>query len=101
MPRPKFISNEDIARFNKNIDNDSNLPPIIKGNEVIREVCMAGLYLGEELEKLKCPDEFIIRIIYSAGRLSFGKDPWDIHLKMLEDFKSNNLEYETDYNLLN
>jgi hypothetical protein len=99
MSRPEFVTNEDVARWSDNIDNDSNLSEALTQNPIIRELCFAGLWLGEELQKLECPDEMIVRIQYTAGKLSFGRDPWETHQKTLESYKLNELEYESESKL--
>jgi hypothetical protein len=94
MSRPEFVTNEDILRWSENIDNDDNIPAVVKDSAIIREVCYAGLWLAEELEKLNCTEDIITRIQFTAGRLSFGRDPWQVHQKMLEDYKNKELEFE-------
>lgn len=101
MNRPTFISSEDIARWSENIDNDPNLPSYVAQEPIIREVCYAGLWLAEELDKLGCPKNFIQRIQFTAGRLSFGRDTWQVHQDMLENYKQNKLTYEVDSSELN
>lgn len=96
MSRPEFITNEDITRWSDNIDNDPNISVGLAQSALIREVCYAGLWLCEQLEELNCPEELILRIQYTAGKLSFGRDAWEVHIKMLEDYKSDTLEYEID-----
>jgi hypothetical protein len=96
MPRPEFITNEDISRWSENLDNDENLSEALRQNPVIREVCYAGIWLYEELEKLLCPPEMITRIQYTAGKLSFGRDPWVVHQEMVQAYQDNTLDYEVD-----
>jgi hypothetical protein len=59
------------------------------------------LYLVEQLMKLECPNELITRIQFTAGKISFGRDPWEVHLKILEDYKNNKLDFDTDPENLN
>ena len=92
----KYVTEEKIAQYDKNIDEDTYLPSSLKKNPNIREVCRAGLYLYEELEKLNCPDSLITRIQWTAGKLSFNKDPWEIHSSMIEEYKNNSLVLEKD-----
>ena len=99
--RPEFVTSDDIKRWDDNIDNDPNLIDDIKNEPIIRELCYAGLYLSEQLDKLECPPEFIFRIQYSAGRASFGHDPWEVHQKFLESYKLNELDFEIDLDNLN
>jgi hypothetical protein len=101
MPRPEIVTNEDIARWSEEIDNDKNLSPTLAQNPIIREVCYAGLWLAEELEKLQCPEEIMTRIRFTAGSLSYGRDIWEIHQMILDKFISNELEFEDDDSELN
>lgn len=96
MNRPEFVSSEDIDRWSKNIDNDPNILKSIASSPIIREVCYAGLWLSEQLEKLKCPEHLIIRIQHAAGGLSFGRDIWEVHQQVLESYKNNELEFEIE-----
>lgn len=101
MPRPERVTNEDISRWDEIIEKDEILPSEVKQNPVIREVCYAGQWLSEELEKVGCPEEFVVRITYTAGQLCFGRDIWEVHQDMLKAFINNELEYEPDYNEVN
>lgn len=94
MPRPNFIKEEDIKRWSDSIDNDPNIPKDISNFTVIKEVCIAGLWMSEELQKLNCPESLIVRIQYTAGKISFGKDPWDVHQQILNNFINNKLDFE-------
>lgn len=101
MSRPEFVSSADIVRWSTAIDNDKSLPPNLSKSPVIREVCFAGLWLSEQLENLGCPDSLIVRIQYTAGKVSFGKDTWEIHQQFLEGYKNNTLDFATDTDNLN
>lgn len=96
MPRPDFVTGENLARWSENLDSDPNLPQDLIQSPIVREVCYAGLFLIEELEKLQCPESIIIRIQFTAGKLSFGRDAWDVHLKLLDDYKNNQLVFEEE-----
>ena len=95
MPRPDYVTEEDIIRWSKIIEEDKTASVMAK-SAIIREVCYAGLYLSEELAKLQCPDSLIVRIQYSAGKASFGKDGWTIHQQFLDGYKNNSLDFELD-----
>lgn len=101
MSRPNSISIEDIARWNHNVNNDPNFPKFLTTSQIIMEVVYAGFWLCEELEKLECPSILITRIQETAGRLSFGRDPWDVSNELLHAFINNNLNYEEDDGLKN
>lgn len=101
MPRPSFITDEDIARWSKELDDSPILSKDMIKSAVIREVCYAGLWLAEQLEKLGCPDELITRIQYSAGKVSFGKDAWDIHQQFLDGYNKNELNFADEPKNLN
>lgn len=94
--RPDFVKDEDISRWSNNIEKDPNMPSFVLSNAIFREVCYSGLYLSEELEKLKCPDEIIVRIQFTAGKLSFGRDPWEVCIDLLNRYKKDELEFESD-----
>ncbi len=94
--RPSFISANDIVRWSKEIDKDSYLTIEMKSSSLIREVCLAGLFLVEELKKISCPSNMIARIQWTAGKMSFGRDIWKIHQEILESYKNNSLTFEED-----
>lgn len=97
MPRPTSVTNEDIARFSENIDNDPNMDPALAESPIIREVCYAGQWIHDKLTELHCDEVLIARIMYTAGALSFGrKDPWTVHQEILSKYLENELEYEDD-----
>src|SRR5580698_8889566 len=100
MGRPEFITNEDILRWNQQIEKD-NIPQAVLDEPVLVEVMYAGLWLVEQLKQLQCPDEHVIRIQYTAGAASFGRDPWEAHLSYLQAYKDNDLEFELDFDNLN
>ena len=96
MPRPDFITEEQIIRWSKEIENDKHLPEDLIKSPVVREVCFSGLWLNDELKKLSCPNDLIFRIQYSAGKASFGKDSWTIHQQFLDGYINNNLDFAVD-----
>lgn len=97
MPRPNTITNEDLDRWSEIIDNDPLVPTSMSQNPIIREVCYAGQWLADKLTELNCPDHLIGRMMYTAGRLCFGrKDPWEVHLDMLNRFVDGTLEFEME-----
>lgn len=99
MPRPSFISNVDIDRWSNLIDEDKTASPELYSSPIIREVCYAGLWLVEQLNLLKCPESIIVRIQWTAGRMSFGEDPWEVHQEILCQYKDNTLVFEADDSL--
>ena len=102
MARPAFITNEDVVRWSKEIENDTNLPKDLIKLPIIREICFAGLWLNEELTKLYCPNSLVERIQSAAASASFGKHNfWDIHQEFLKNYKENKLDFATDKNNLN
>jgi hypothetical protein len=99
MSRPEFITHEEIERWSEKIDKDellASLPADFSQSPIIREVCYAGLWLVESLQNLNCPETIIARIQWQAGALSFGRDTWDVHQQILQDYKDNKLIFETD-----
>lgn len=96
MSRPNFITNEDILRWTDAIDSDPTIPKEMINSPLIREVCYAGAWLSEELEKLQCPEVILVRIQWTAGKMSYGRDPWEVHQMILEGYKNNTLVFESD-----
>jgi len=92
----KYLTSDQLTQFDQIIDRDQNIPSFCKTNEVLREVCRCGLWLASELDKLNCPESLIIRIQWTAGKLSFGKDPWKVHQKILADYQNNSLIFENE-----
>lgn len=93
--RPDFISQNDINKWLEVIKNDESIPKnLFVENEELLEVCLAGLWLCEELDKQSCPAEIMIRVQYTAAQLSYKKDPWEIHQFILKQYNSNNLIFE-------
>lgn len=96
-----FLTDEQLKKYDDNIDNDKNIPDLVKNDPTIREVCRSGLWLVEQLRQLKCPDEYVVRIQYTAGAGSFGREPWEVHMSYLQAYKDNDLEFELDLENLN
>lgn len=97
MPRPDFVTNEDISRWSESIDNDPLMDHNLAQNPIIREVCYAGQWLADKLTELNCPDHLIGRMMWTAGRICFGrKDPWLIHQDILDRFVQGTLEFEME-----
>lgn len=92
MPRPEFVTNEDLQRWSDNIDNDPLMSPGLAQNPLVREVCLAGRWLAEKLRELDCPEHIIGCIMYTAGEICFGRsDPWQVHRDMLDRYANNTL----------
>jgi hypothetical protein len=87
----KFLTDEKLAEYDLQIDNDPYIPREYKENFIIREVCRAGLYLCDALDELGCPHNVITRIQFTAGRLSFGRDPWEVHKYIIDEYRNNRL----------
>lgn len=97
MTRPSFVTQEDLNRWSEIIDNDPLIPTSLAQNAIIREVCYAGQWLADRLTELKCPDNLIGQLMFSAGRLCFGQpDPWIIHQEVLNQYINGTLEFEVD-----
>lgn len=99
MSRPDFVTNEDILRWSEKIDQD--LPKNLASDAIIREVCYAGQWLVEQLQELQVPDEIVARLQYTAGKLSFGRDPWEMHRGLLLAYEDNQLVFEPELEELN
>lgn len=100
MSRPDFITYEDTTRWDEQIREDK-IPEKILEEPLLIEVMYAGLWLTEQLRNLKCPDEYIVRIQYTAGAASFGREPWEIHQYYLDAYKNSELEFDVDPDNLN
>lgn len=98
MSRPESVENEDIIRWSEIIDNDPNISVGLAQSPIIREVMYAGLWLSEQLANINCPDEIITRIQYTAGQLSFGREPWTIHQDLLDRYIKKLLMLEENLN---
>ena len=96
MNRPNFIKTQDIVRWSNFIDSDPYMPKDLLSVPEFREVCYAGMWLIEELEKLQCPESIAVRIQWTAGKASYKNNPWEIHMNMLKDYKKGTLIIESD-----
>lgn len=97
MPRPESVTNEDLSRWSEKIDNDPLVDASMAGNPIVREIMYAGQWLVDRLDELNCPDHLIGRMIWTAGRICFGrKDPWAIHQDILQRFVDGTLEFEEE-----
>ena len=94
--RPNFISKKDIDRWNALITSDKLIPASYKVMPAVMEVCYAGCWLCEKLEDAKCTFDLIARIQYTAAQLSFGRDPWEIHQMIYDQYNSGELEFESE-----
>ena len=92
-----YASPEQIEQYDLLIDNDPYMGDL-KNNPEIREVCRAGLWMCEELSQLNCPEQLIVRIQFTAGKLSYNKNPWEIHNSILQDYKNNKLYIDNKKN---
>lgn len=92
--RPNYITNDDLLRWDRAIDDNPFIPVHMAQNPIIREVCYAGQWLREKLLELQCPEILIGRILFTAGQMCFGNDPWNIHQKILNEFIDGTLEFE-------
>jgi len=97
MPRPSSVTNEDLTKWSEKIDNDPLMDQNLAQNPIVREICYAGQWLADKLTELDCPDHLIGRMMYTAAQICFGrKDPWEIHLEILNRFIDGTLEFEME-----
>ncbi len=89
--RPKFITNEDIVRWDACIDTDTELKDSVgesfaKTPET-REVLYTSLWMTEEMNKMKL-DQLVIAASQNVlGKQSFGADSWQVAEVILDCFK--------------
>ena len=67
----KYLTNEQISEFDKVIDESDIIQSYLKNNPIGRNVCRCGIWLGEELACLDCPEPLISSISCAAGYNSF------------------------------
>lgn len=99
MKRPEFITAEDIQKWADNIDNDPRMkqfPSWTLKSESFREMCYAGLWLAETLDSLGVDVELIRRIQFTAGRMCFGRDPWDVSRFILKAYEDGELDESSE-----
>jgi hypothetical protein len=92
----KYVSLNKILEYDFNINSDPLMSSEHKNSSDIREACRAGFYLLEQLKKINCHPSLLNKIKWTAGLLSYKKDPWEIHNLVLEKYKDNTLVLETD-----
>ncbi len=103
MSRPESITQTDIEKWNLIISEDpllSSLPEDFITHPLVKEVMYAGLWLSDRLIELSCPEDIQVRMQYHAGKVSFGRDPWEVHQELLQAYKDNTLIFEPDPNEL-
>ena len=99
MLRPDFVTQLDIARWDINIAQDISVSILGVGTlPAFKEVIYAGLWIAEQLDQLGCNPLLITRIQYTAGQLSYSRDPWEVVQEVLKAYKENDLQFEIDYN---
>lgn len=101
MIRPDFISDEDIARWSEELYNDPKIPNELIDEPILKEVCLAGMWLSEKLDELGCPNEMITRIQFGAGKHSYGRDIWMVHKQFLDDYCNGITTIDIDRNNMN
>lgn len=96
-----FLSNQQLNAFDSLIDQDPYLPDPVKQDPILREVCRAGLWLVQRLQDNECPEDYLMRIQYTAGAASFGRDPWEVHQQYLTAYLEGDLDFEAEPGPLN
>lgn len=85
MPRPSDLDTKMIKDFDTEINKNSLSKSLIKNFPHIKEVLYAGLYLSLKLKE-HISEQDLAKAQFECGKLSFGNDPWDVHLKFINDF---------------
>lgn len=96
MPRPEFITSEQVIAWDLNIQNDKMIPEYLKNNPIILEVMRSGLWVAEELDKLGCDRVMITQLQYTHGRLCFGRDAWEQASLIVNDYAAGNFTINKD-----
>ncbi len=98
--RPNYVSDLDIKKWSSELYNNKNIPSHLLKNKQLFETCLAGMWIAENLAKDLCPDSVIIRIQFTAAKLSVNNDPWVIHKMILDKYHSSDLIFEDDPNTI-
>lgn len=96
MSLHNFLSDDKYIEYTEKLKEDFSISDSLRENPIFREVCLAGYYLIDQLQELGCPELDIIKLQWHAGKCSFGRDPWEIHQQVIQDFKNDKLEFEPD-----
>jgi hypothetical protein len=93
MKRPDFVDNDMITRWGDALDKDGMVPEFFKKTDLLREIMFAGFWLLEELTRLKCESDTIVRIQFTHGSMSYGNDTWKVAEDLLTAYKAGELEF--------
>ncbi len=89
--RPDFITEEQIAKWDTDLKNDTTLletiPLELINEPEMKEVLYAGLWVVEELTRMGYDSTTVSDIQYSHGRQSFGRDTWQIAKIFVDAYK--------------
>ena len=94
-----FLTDQQYQEYLTIIEQDQTTTDLIKTTPQLKEVVLAGVWLSDELKKLNCHPSLLFRIHYTAGQLSYGKDPWQVHQDILEKYKNNQLQWDPEVDL--
>lgn len=95
MPKPDNVTDEMIEEWNNVLENDEMIIQLLEMPGA-RETLLAGMWLFEKLLERNCPENFVVQLQYTAGKLSYGNDPWEVHQKILDAYDNNKLVFETN-----
>ena len=96
MPKPDNITNDMIEKWTETLKEDEMIISILEIPGA-KETLLAGIWFSEQLNKRNCPQNCILQLQYTGGKLSYGhNDPWEVHQKLLDAYDNNQLVFETD-----
>jgi hypothetical protein len=94
--KPDHITQEQYDQWNAKVEADPLIPPIFKTNPDAREVCIAGYWLQELLDKQLCPHEIKFRIFFSYGEMAYEEDPWKLVEQISKEYANGTLVFADD-----
>jgi hypothetical protein len=94
--KPDHITEEQYNQWLAAVEADPLIPANIKTDADALEVCIAGHWLKQELDKLKCPADLQLRIFFTYGQLAYEGDPWKMAQLISQEYASGSLVFEDD-----
>lgn len=93
MSKPSFVTDEEIAEFDKKINEDIQNTALdmesFLRNQCTREMLRAGLWLTQELTKQGCNEVLAVQFQYTFGQEAFRCEPWEKAQELLTAYMNN------------